>query len=101
MFCPVIKRECVREKCRDWDIEAGDCQVRSDRKLARQMVEQQSRLIEIEKLNAVWFKLNVSNLLSDPGIPDEAKETIRQALQAQDADVAEKLLRDAGLIRNG
>lgn len=99
MFCPAIRRKCVGKECRDWVPEASDCQVRLDRKLMYQFAEQQRKLVELGKLDVVWSKLTISYLLSDPNVPDEAKEAIKQAMQAPSAEVAEKLLRDAGLIK--
>jgi hypothetical protein len=98
MFCPTIGRKCKKEKCRDWNVEEGDCQVRLDRKLTQQVMDMQASITELDKLHIIGYKLIMNNLLSDPSVPDETKEIIRQALQAPSAEVADKLLREAGLM---
>lgn len=109
MFCPAINKKCVGEQCRDWDNKAKDCIVRLGHRLQEEglgkLLEQQAKLVEIEKsyaesikLNALWGKLAISRLLSNPMVPDSDKKIIEQALQAPSPEVAQKLLEDAGLI---
>ena len=116
MFCPDIKGKCVGEKCRDWDTELGVCRkqivMKSSLKSAEEGIQFFKRTEKDSKLDAerikigleaqnrfsLFMRLTLSQLLRDPTIDEQEKEAIKQALEAPTSEVAEKLLRDAGLI---
>lgn len=105
MFCPTIKRECIGEKCRDWDASTQMCFTQSQRDKQDKLFEDLSRfykeyseLAEGQKMSTVWVKLMVHQILRDPTIPQEVKDVINQALMAPSSEVAEKFLKEEGLI---
>ncbi len=109
MFCPAIGKKCVGNKCRDWDDEAKDCVIRLERKrqysVVQEIVEQQHEMLgiqqsflETDKFSKLWHKLAINRLLSDPMVAQSDKHIIEQALHAPSSEIAEKLLKDAGLI---
>ncbi|GAJ02682.1 unnamed protein product, partial [marine sediment metagenome] len=55
-------------------------------------------LLENEKYSRLFNKLTVTKMLSDPTLDPKMKEVINEALHATSSDVAEKLLKNAGLI---
>lgn len=112
MFCPTINDECVGEKCRDWDKEKGQCVIQEQKSMPqllqgymiqyqqdiKRLTDMFGDIVESSKLSRIWDKITVTRMLSDPTIPDDVKEVIQKAFEAPSSDVAEKLLRDTGLI---
>ncbi|MBA7658234.1 hypothetical protein ES703_66183 [subsurface metagenome] len=95
MKCPSIKEECWGSDCVRWNKEKGKCQeqVQGDAyELMTKEVNQYTQMVGYYHL--VW-KLSLAQLMRDPTIPQEVKEALQQA---QDAQTAEKLLKDAGLL---
>jgi peptidyl-tRNA hydrolase len=105
MFCPDIKSECLREECRDWDPEAGQCRVlvqtrKSDEMLEgyQQFTRMNEAIMEDLHYTTLWTKLVLRQVLQDPALPEESREAIVKALQAPSSQVAEQLLREQGMI---
>lgn len=111
MFCPTINDECVGEPCRDWDKEKGQCSLQGKsvpqlfEEFALQYQEDMKRYLgllmameERDKFSHVWDRLNIKRILADPATPPDVKQVIEQAFEAPSSDLAEKLLKDAGLI---
>jgi len=111
MFCPTIGKECVGEPCRDWDKEKRQCfvqqkgipelfqefliQYQQDMKSFTDML---AATVENDKFSRVWDRLNLNRILADPATPPNVKQVIEQAFAAPSSDIAEKLLKDVGLI---
>lgn len=105
MFCPAINSECVGESCRDWDKESRQCKVITrDEVLNRAVLEMSSyrkafeSLMEEYKYNTLVSKLAIASLMRDPALDENTKQLIQEALKQPSAELAEKLLKDAGLI---
>lgn len=112
MFCPTINGDCVGETCRDWDKETEQCVIQSQKSVPQlfqeavaQYEEKMTRIIqmlEIEveraKFLRLWDRLNLKRILADPTTPADIKQVIEQAFETPSPDIAEKLLKDAGLI---
>lgn len=106
MFCPRIKKECRGEDCVMWSSLYGKCYYVYEREANEKIRENQGRLVEemhiYNEANAqiigyyrLLWKVQLSQLKRDPTIPQEVKEALESA---EDAETAEKLLRDAGLL---
>lgn len=104
MFCPTIKDECVGEPCRDWDKESGQCFQSMSKILAeyqqqvKKMIDVLAKIEERNKLSRLWDRVHLTRILDDATTPLHIKQAIEQALKAPNSDVAERLLKDAGLI---
>lgn len=98
MFCPNINGECVGEKCRDWDAKQGKCRATLTYERYDLQVELSSKFMEASRFETLGTKMVLTNALKDPTLSDDVKQLIRQALQAPSVEVAEKLIREAGLI---
>lgn len=112
MFCPTIKAECVGEKCRDWDKEKRQCIVQGQKGIPelfqgfliqyqqdmKSLTDMFAATVESAKFSRVWDRLNLSRILADPATPPDVKQAIEQAFVAPSSDIAEKLLKDVGLI---
>ncbi|MBA7680436.1 hypothetical protein ES703_88752 [subsurface metagenome] len=111
MFCPTINGECVGETCRDWDKESGQCAVQDGspialiREIATQYQQDMKRVLDIlaateekTKFSCLWDRLHLRQILADTATPPDVKQIIEEAFEAPNSDVAEKLLKDAGLI---
>lgn len=106
MFCPDINEECIRELCRDWREKEGKCRVtlqyEQNIKTTQdqlKLMEGYAKLVDIERFNFLIGKVSINQMLADPTLDPVIKNTIKQAFEAESSEVAEKLLRDAGLIQ--
>lgn len=105
MFCPSINADCVGEKCRDWDKEKGQCKVtiRDEREAQLQQLfndyaKAYENLAEGYRYNTLVNKLVIASTMRDPTLDQRAKEVIDEAIRQPSAELAEKLLKNAGLI---
>ena len=105
MFCPMIKGKCKGSKCRDWDGENQKCIAQVDRERTEQRDAQlekwtamQAEFLHLSRMGEVWNKVNLNVVLLNPTVPEEIKDAIRKAMAAPSGEVAEQLLRDAGLL---
>lgn len=113
MFCPTINGECVAERgerCRDWDSEQGVCRVQAVMIASLQSTKQQDEWIRQSERNReldvklaehrflVLMRILLTPYLQNPDVEEGTKEAIRQVIQSPSAEVAERLLRDAGLL---
>jgi hypothetical protein len=92
MKCPIIKDECWGADCMRWDPKRQKC------------TEQVRAELESEALSAygmvaqyyqILWRMNMNQILRDPDVPDDIKESLRKATDAQ---TVEELLRQAKLI---
>lgn len=92
MFCPMINGECRGPDCVRWMAAKQTCY---DRLLAGQTLAFQDEMAPLTSFLNLWWKLETKRLLEDPALPDEVKEELRNA---EDAQTLERILRDTGLI---
>jgi len=95
MFCPTIKEKCVGEDCRDWDKENNQCRALTE---TRRVDEMYREVVGHVKLNMLWSKLSLMQLADSSIVPEHVKDIIRRALEAPSAEVAERLLKEEGLL---
>ncbi|GAH61778.1 unnamed protein product [marine sediment metagenome] len=105
MFCPMIKGECKGSECRDWDGEKQKCIAQVDRERTEQRdaqlekwIAMQKEFLHLTRMSEVWNKVQFNIVLLNPTVPDEIKDAIRKAMAAPSGEVAEQLLREAGLL---
>lgn len=103
MFCPDIKRECVRERCREWNKEMEVCNIILEREARAKSFKDTEKLFsllgalaEAERISTARVKMSLHTMLSLPISPED-KEIIQSILQAPTAEVAEDLLKGLGL----
>lgn len=106
MFCPHIKKDCRGEDCVMWSKPAGKCYYVAEREAREEMQKTQTKLVDemhiYNETNAqiigyyrLLWKIQVASMKRDPTIPEEVKKALESA---EDAETAEKLLKDAGLM---
>ena len=105
MFCPNIKGKCKGAQCRDWDEESQRCIVQVGNERVKQrdaqmdkFISMQQEVLNLYRTSEMWTRANVKIMLLNPTISDEIKNIVREALAAPSTEVAEKVLRDAGLL---
>lgn len=105
MFCPEIKGKCKGSKCRDWDGEKQKCFAQVERERTKQRDAQldkairlQQEWLRLQRASEVWNRVQFNVILLNPTVPEEIKDAIRKAMAAPSGEVAEQLLRDAGLL---
>lgn len=98
MYCPDIRKECRREKCRDWDAEAQKCAKQVQNERTAKLLESYKYVINSMRMSDLTTQLFLNQMLKDPTLPDDVKQAVEKALQAPSADVAEQFLKEAGLI---
>lgn len=103
MKCPDLGgRACIGKDCRDWDEKSQQCQVLTQRQITTKGFEELFSGFTIiareQQYSGVWTRLAIQAILSDPKISLQQKGAIQQALKAPSPEVAEKLLKDQGLI---
>ena len=103
MKCPDLGgRTCIGKDCRDWDEKSKQCQIITQRQITTKGFEELfngfSMLAREQQYSGVWMRLAIQAILSDPTVSPQQKEAIQQALKAPSPEVAEKLLKDQGLI---
>lgn len=106
MKCPTIKGECWGEECVRWDKAHGKCGYLVEREANEKTREANEKILDemiastksstlmLGYYQLLW-KISLAQLMRDPTIPQEVKEALQQA---QDAETAEKLLKEAGLL---
>ncbi|MBA7623233.1 hypothetical protein ES703_30626 [subsurface metagenome] len=106
MKCPTIGEECWGEDCVRWDKAQGKCAYLVEReaqeaarginqKILDEMVASTKAYTQMVDYYRLLWKISLSQLMRDPTIPQEIKDALEQS---QDAETAEKLLKDAGLM---
>ena len=116
MFCPEIRKQCIGKTCREWDHKGNRCRkdilyelnlkgmevgIEQNLRTGRYMeaeAEARQRMEQTQALGAVFVKLMINQMVNDPTLAPEIKEAVQKALQAPSAEVARKLLEDAGLV---
>lgn len=95
MFCPVINGECKGNTCAKWMPDRDTCYDQVVAQETSQLYRMLGQMASMIQLQSIVWSLQMRQLSLDPSIPPEIKEEVAKA---RDADVVEKLLRDAGLI---
>ncbi|KKN39339.1 hypothetical protein LCGC14_0744440 [marine sediment metagenome] len=95
MFCPFISATCQGNTCVKWMPDRDTCFDQVVAQETSQLYRMLGQMASMMKLQSVLWGLQMRQLSQDPSIPPEIREEVARA---KDADVVEKLLRDAGLI---
>ena len=116
MFCPEIRKQCIGGNCREWDHKGNRCRkdilyelnlkgievgIEQSLRAGHYMEaedEERKRGKQTQALGQAFIKLMINQMLNDPTLAPEIKEAVQKALQAPSAEIARKLLEDAGLV---
>lgn len=106
MKCPIIKDECWGEECVRWDKEHGKCgqmveheaqlETReTNRKILDEMIASTQQYTQALGYYQLLWKVSLAQVMKDPSVPEEVKESLQSA---QDAQTVERILKNAGLL---
>ena len=116
MFCPTISDECKKEQCMAWWDEIDACTTRETVRLSitytRQCIENNDlqrkqlqghadmteRFAKRDEKERILSRFSLEMFNRIPDLTEEEKAAVDEAYGADDADDAERILRQAGLL---
>ncbi len=116
MFCPTISDDCKGAECRAWDKEASDCEMHVANQLSitqmKQVIENNDlqrkqlqghadmteRFAKRDEKERILSRFSLEMFNRIPDLTEEEKAAVDEAYGADDADDAERILRQAGLL---
>jgi transcriptional regulator CtsR len=101
LFCPVIKKTCVGNKCRDWSNTENTCSVVIERVMKKdlntslvQMASLFNALSESFRISQIQQKAVMISLVENPLIGEQERALLQEMIQAPSSDVADQLLKE-------